>query len=62
MTKEQMSKELLYHASLSPFKVMLKDGVISEEDYRAIDTILRAQYSPIFVNKSYQILLDNAEE
>ena len=62
MTKEQMSKELLYHASLSPFKAMLKDGVISEEDYRAIDTILRAQYSPIFVNKSYQILLDNAEE
>lgn len=62
MTKERLNKELLYQASLSPFKVMLGNGVISEEDYRVIDTILRAQYSPIFVEKSYQIPLDNTEE
>ena len=62
MTKEQLNKEMLYHANLSPFKSMLKDGIISEDDYRAIDTILRDQYSPIFVEKSYQISLDNKEQ
>jgi hypothetical protein len=59
MTKEQMGKELLYHASLSPFKALLKDGVISEAEYRVIDTILRGKYSPLFVGESYQISLDN---
>ena len=59
MTKERMNKEFFYQASLSPFKVMLKENVISEEDYRVIDTILRTKYSPIFVEKSYQIQLDN---
>lgn len=58
MTKERLNKEMLYQASISPFKSMLKDSIISEEDYRAIDTILRGLYSPIFVEKSYQISLD----
>lgn len=62
MTKERLNKELLYQASLSPFKLMLGDGIISEEDYRIIDTILRGQYCPIFVEKSYQIPLDNKEK
>lgn len=62
MTKEQFHKEMLYHASLSPFKAMLKNGIISGDDYRVIDTILRTQYSPIFVDKSYQISLDNKRE
>jgi hypothetical protein len=55
MTKEQMDTELLYHASLSPFKCMLSEGLISEDDYRVIDTILRAKYSPVFVCDSIQI-------
>lgn len=62
MTNAQLNKEMLYHASLSPFKSMLTDGLISEDDYRVIDTILRAKYSPIFVEKSYRISLDNNEE
>lgn len=62
MTKEQLNKEFLYHASLSPFKGMLKEGIISEEDFRVIDTILRAQYTPIFVDNSYQLPLDNEEK
>lgn len=61
MTKERLNKEMLYQASLSPFKALLGDGIISEEDYRVIDTILRELYSPIFVEKSYQIPLDNKE-
>lgn len=62
MTKEQFHKEMLYHASLSPFKAMLKNGIISGDEYRVIDTILRAQYSPLFVETSYQIQLDNNQE
>ena len=62
MTKQRMNKELLYQASLSPFKSMLKNGIISGDDYRVIDTILRVKYSPIFVEKSYQISLDNKRE
>lgn len=62
MTKEQMSNELIYQASLSPFKVMLKKRVISEEDYHAVDTKLREKYSPIFVEKCCQIQLDNNEQ
>lgn len=62
MTKERMNMELLYQASLSPFKAMLKDNVISKEDYRAIDRILRVKYTPIFVENSYQKPLDNRTE
>ena len=54
-----MNNELLYHASLSPFKSMLAEGLISKEEYRVIDTILQGKYSPIFVEKSYRISLDN---
>ena len=62
MRKEQFHKEMLYHASLSPFKAMLKNGIISGDDYRVIDTIMRVKYSPIFVERSYQISLDNKRE
>lgn len=62
MTKERLNKEMLYHASLSPFKAMLENGIISGDDYRVIDTIMRAKYSPIFVEKSYQLSLDNKKE
>ena len=62
MTKEQFHKEMLYHASLSPFKAMLESGIISGDDYRVIDTIMRAKYSPLFVDKSYQTSLDNKRE
>lgn len=62
MTKAQLNKEMLYHASCSPFKAILKKGIISEEEYRVIDTILRAKYSPLFVEKSYPIGLDNKRE
>ena len=62
MTTAQMSKEMLYHASLSPFKSMLEKGLISKDDYRVIDTILRVKYSPLFVHKCYPISLDNKRE
>lgn len=40
VTKEQITAEIKYQASIAPFRLMLKNGQISTEDYRVIDTIL----------------------
>ena len=60
MTKEQLQAEMSYHASIKPFTCLLKDGVISEEDYVKIKTILTNKYRPIFVGYMPQIQLDNS--
>lgn len=60
MTKEQLQAEMSYHASLAPFTCLLNDGVISEEDYAKIKTILTNKYRPIFVGYMSQIQLDNS--
>lgn len=49
MTKEQMTAEIKYQASVVPFRIMLKNGQISTDDYRVIDTILTEKYRPVFV-------------
>ena len=49
MTKEQITAEIKYQASIAPFRLMLKNGQISTEDYRVIDTILTEKYLPVFV-------------
>ena len=49
MTKEQMTAEVKYQASVAPFRLMLNEGVISAEDYRVIDTILTDKYCPLFI-------------
>ena len=60
MTKEQLQAEMSYHTSIKPFTCLLKDGVISEEDYAKIKTILTNKYRPIFVGYISQIQLDNS--
>lgn len=50
MTKEQISREILYHASLAPFRLLLAQGRISPSDYIKVDTILAQKYQPIFVD------------
>lgn len=60
MTSEQLQAEMSYHASLKPFTCLLNDGVISEEDYAKIKTILTNKYHPIFVGYMPQIQLDNS--
>lgn len=60
MTHEQLQDEMAYHASLEPFTCLLKDGVISAEDYAKIKTILTNKYRPIFVGYMPQIQLDNS--
>ena len=56
-----LEREMLYHGSLSPFSAMLKSGVISEEDYRVIETILREKYDPVFVGDKPPKQLDNTK-
>lgn len=58
MTVECLSKEILYHASLAPFRQMLSEGLITAEDYAAIDTILNNKYRPIFGSNISENVLD----
>ena len=58
MTVECLSKEILYHASLAPFRQMLSDGLITAEDYASIDTILNNKYRPIFGSNTSEDTLD----
>lgn len=58
VTTECLSKEILYHASLAPFQEMLSEGLITVEDYAAIDTILHDKYRPIFGSNISENTLD----
>ena len=49
MTHEQFDSEVMYHASLSPFKEMRNQGIISNDDFGIICTILAEKYQPFFV-------------
>lgn len=48
MTNEQMEKENLYQATMSIAKNLLKQGIISEEEYCQIDTKFKGQYAVSF--------------
>lgn len=47
MTQEQFDSEKNYRISLAVAKRMLLDGIISEQDYKKIDTILLNKYRPL---------------
>ena len=46
MSDEQMKNEMLYQGTMSIAKNLLKQGTISEEEYRQIDTMFREKYEP----------------
>lgn len=46
MTKEQFKEEKNYQASKMCFRQMLEKGVITQEEYKQIDTILIEKYQP----------------
>lgn len=48
MSKEQMRQEKLYQATMSMVKRMLAEGLITEEEYRQIDTMFLEKYRPLF--------------
>ena len=46
MSEEEFRAELRYRMSLSVAKTMLEKGIISEDEYSEIDTILLEKYRP----------------
>ena len=48
MSKEQMTNEKLYQATMSMVRRMLAEGLITEEEYRQIDTMFLEKYRPLF--------------
>jgi ATP-dependent protease ClpP protease subunit len=50
MTKDQFDREKNYRVSISIIKSLLSKGIISEKDYRKIDTKLAQKYCPVFGN------------
>lgn len=55
MSEKQMHDEKLYQATMSMARRMLEDGLISEEEYRQIDTIFLEKYRPVFGTLSSEI-------
>ena len=46
MSKEEFHNDMLYHAAISIAKTILENGLITEEEYVEIDTILLEKYRP----------------
>lgn len=48
MNKEEFRNEKLYQTTMHLARKMLSEGIISEEEYRQIDTIFLEKYKPVF--------------
>lgn len=48
MTNEQMEREKKYHATMTIAQNLLKQGIISEEEYCQIDTNFKEKYEVSF--------------
>ena len=48
MSKEEFKNEKLYLATMHIARKMLNEGLITEEEYRQIDTIFLEKYKPVF--------------
>lgn len=46
MSKEEFRNEKLYQTTMHLARKMLSDGLISEDEYRQIDTIFLEKYRP----------------
>lgn len=46
--KDNFRNEKLYQATMSMARKMLSEGLVSEEEYRQIDTIFLEKYRPVF--------------
>ena len=47
VTDEQFDREKRYQASMNMFRTMLKNGLITEEQYAIIDTKMLEKYRPL---------------
>lgn len=57
MRKEEFRNEKMYQATMSIARKMLKEGIVSEEEYRQIDTIFLEKYKPVFGTLSWVVSL-----
>ena len=48
MSKEEGRREILYQMTMAAARKMLKDGLISREEYEKFDTKMRLKYEPVF--------------
>ena len=48
MSREEFRNEKLYQTTMHLARKMLSEGIISEEEYRQIDTIFLEKYKPVF--------------
>ncbi len=48
MSKDDFRNEKLYQTTMHMVRKMLDEGIISEEEYRQIDTIFLEKYKPVF--------------
>ena len=55
MSKEELHNDMLYHAAISMAKSMLEKGLITEEEYAEIDTILLEKYRVHYYPKTLDI-------
>ena len=55
MTGEQLQREFKYRAAMSLAKELLKSGMISEDDYHAVDARMIRIFEPI-LKGLYRIL------
>ena len=46
MSKDEFRNEKLYQTTMHLARKMLEEGIISEEEYRQIDTIFSEKYQP----------------
>jgi hypothetical protein len=47
VNEEQFEREKLYQASMSMFRAMRENGLITEEQYALIDTKMLQKYQPL---------------
>ncbi len=47
MTKEEFQNEKLYQATMSIARKMLKEGMITEDEYHEADEIFTQKYQPV---------------
>ena len=47
MTDDQFEREMRYQASMNLFQNMLKNGLITQEQYAIIDTKMLEKYQPL---------------
>jgi len=59
MTKEQFDRETRFGAAMAAARAMLSKGILTDKDYRKIDTILRRKYRPVIGSLQAEFIAEN---